>query len=156
MPGDQSKEYRGTRRRGGCQVDVRAVVNGRPASEWTPLVHQVRHSPTGFEWGYQGSGPSDLARSILHDHLGHAAPPPLYQRFKFDVVAKMNGSGWTMNSGYIQKALDAIKAERGWTCDRCLDSGTVEAEDGRRTRVVSCTCVVGQTIDRDGAETTTC
>lgn len=26
----------------------------------------VSHSPTGFEWGYSGSGPSDLALNILH------------------------------------------------------------------------------------------
>lgn len=32
-----------------------------------PLKHIVRHSPTGMEWGYMGSGPSDLALSILVD-----------------------------------------------------------------------------------------
>lgn len=34
------------------------------------LRHVVRHSPTGLEWGYGGSGPSDLARSILLEVLG--------------------------------------------------------------------------------------
>jgi Family of unknown function (DUF6166) len=29
------------------------------------LPHVARHSPTGFGWGYQGSGPADLARSLL-------------------------------------------------------------------------------------------
>src|SRR3990172_11008959 len=29
------------------------------------LPHRVRHSPDGFEYGYSGSGPSDLARSIV-------------------------------------------------------------------------------------------
>lgn len=31
------------------------------------LVHHVRHSPSGFEWGYGGSGPQELARCILID-----------------------------------------------------------------------------------------
>ena len=32
------------------------------------------HSPTGFEWGYCGSGPAQLALALLADHLGE--PPP--------------------------------------------------------------------------------
>lgn len=33
------------------------------------LTHHVKHSPTGFEWGYGGSGPAELARCILIDHF---------------------------------------------------------------------------------------
>jgi hypothetical protein len=36
------------------------------------LRHVVKHSPTGFSWGYDGSGPSDLARCILIDVLGES------------------------------------------------------------------------------------
>jgi hypothetical protein len=35
-----------------------------------PLRHVVKHSPSGFSWGYGGSGPADLALSILVDALG--------------------------------------------------------------------------------------
>jgi hypothetical protein len=41
-----------------------------------PLRHVVKHSPTGFEWGYEGSGPADLARCLLIDVLGPAALCP--------------------------------------------------------------------------------
>ena len=37
----------------------------------------VDHSPTGFEWGYLGSGPADLALNILEAVLrgdGHKGP----------------------------------------------------------------------------------
>lgn len=37
------------------------------------LRHVVRHSPTGMTWGYGGSGPADLARSLLIDALGDQA-----------------------------------------------------------------------------------
>lgn len=37
------------------------------------LTHHVKHSPTGISWGYCGSGPADLARSLLIDHLGDRA-----------------------------------------------------------------------------------
>jgi len=33
------------------------------------LTHHVRHSPTGFSWGYEGSGPAELARCLLIDVL---------------------------------------------------------------------------------------
>jgi len=42
-----------------------------------PLRHVIRHSPTGLEWGYGGSGPADLARSLLIDALGPAAACPV-------------------------------------------------------------------------------
>lgn len=29
----------------------------------------IHHSPDGFEWGYHGSGPADLALNILHAFL---------------------------------------------------------------------------------------
>jgi hypothetical protein len=37
-----------------------------------PLKHLVLHSPTGMEWGYLGSGPADLALSILADWFGES------------------------------------------------------------------------------------
>ena len=55
------------------------------------LSHIERHSPDGFQWGYGGSGPADLARSILYDLLGDFnIVDRLYQTFKFDFVAKAN------------------------------------------------------------------
>jgi hypothetical protein len=35
-----------------------------------PLRHIVVHSPTGLSWGYGGSGPTDLAISLLADYFG--------------------------------------------------------------------------------------
>lgn len=34
------------------------------------LKHCALHSPTGMETGYEGSGPADLAASILADYFG--------------------------------------------------------------------------------------
>lgn len=38
------------------------------------LPHPRLHSPTGLEWGYGGSGPSDCALSILADFYGETFP----------------------------------------------------------------------------------
>jgi len=75
-----------------------------------PLKHRVHHSPTGFEWGYGGSGPADLARSILWDYLGKEPAPALYQSFKEQFVARW-GDKWKMTGHAITLWMEA-KAEK--------------------------------------------
>ena len=48
------------------------VVADSAGAELGPLTHFFRHSPTGFGWGYGGSGPAELARCILLAVLGDA------------------------------------------------------------------------------------
>lgn len=64
-----SKIYKGKRADGGA-VSVIVVESGGGIIKTYSLPHIVLHSPTGFEWGYEGSGPADLALSILAEHLG--------------------------------------------------------------------------------------
>jgi hypothetical protein len=52
--------------RGGVTVEAHDVD---ALARW-PLPHYKRHSPAGFEWGYSGSGPADLARCLIIDALG--------------------------------------------------------------------------------------
>lgn len=56
-----------------------------------PLV--VRHSPTGPEWGYGGSGPADCARSVLLALTDPATADAHYQDFKADVIAALPEHG---------------------------------------------------------------
>lgn len=59
-----------------------------------PLPHLMRHSPDGFEYGYGGSGPSDLARSIVGDLLGEKDPKPaLYRPVMIEIISQLHGSG---------------------------------------------------------------
>lgn len=66
-----------------------------------PLPHVVRHSPTGFEWGYGGSGPADLAYSILADACAELPEETrdwlyfAYQEFKRQYVAGW-GRAWAI------------------------------------------------------------
>src|SRR5690606_35743395 len=79
---------------------VTVLVNG------APLRHIVRHSPTGMEWGYGGSGPSDLARSILADFAGIKVADMFYQEFKWDFIAKQPEKGFQISG---QEILDWLK-----------------------------------------------
>jgi hypothetical protein len=61
--------------RGWCEHDLHDLPWPRvvhayaiaPDGDRHPVVHHVRHSPTGFEFGYEGSGPAELARCLLID-----------------------------------------------------------------------------------------
>ena len=69
-----------------------------------PLRHYVRHSPTGFGWGYNGSGPADLARSLLWDALGAEPHPALYQQLKRDLVACWDSdSEWNVDRDALRE-----------------------------------------------------
>ena len=44
------------------------------------------HSPDGFNWGYGGSGPSQLALGILNHKYGKDIALKYYQQFKWDFI----------------------------------------------------------------------
>jgi hypothetical protein len=48
-------------------------TGAQPLTVIERLPHIVKHSPTGMGWGYSGSGPADLARSLLIHALGDDA-----------------------------------------------------------------------------------
>ena len=64
-------------------------VNGK---ELLPAESQkVRnHSPDGFSWGYNGSGPAQLALAILLVFLPKEQAVSIYQDFKREVVAVLD------------------------------------------------------------------
>ena len=59
------------------------------------LTHHVYHSLTGMEWGYLGSGPSDLSMSILWDVTGQEPDRTTYMLFKSEFVATW-GDVWAI------------------------------------------------------------
>ena len=76
-----------------------------------PRLDLWNHSPTGFEWGYGGSGPAQLALAILSHHLvdGERAVQ-LHQKFKWLVVSELPHSGWVLTSQEIDSAVKGIIA----------------------------------------------
>lgn len=98
-------------------VVLRRAAEGEP---FTNVPHTVIwHSPTGFEWGYGGSGPADLALNILNQFV----PPGVdldepekcfagecsrfaaanHQDFKFQFIASMPKEGGTIKAEVIKE-----------------------------------------------------
>lgn len=92
----------------------------------------VHHSPSGFEFGYGGSGPADLALNTVHffveqmDLSGADAPGPtvecfegevsrlawdLHQPFKKEIIAQVGEEGARVGAWKIRKWID--QAARG-------------------------------------------
>jgi len=79
------------------------------------LGHVKYHSPTGMEWGYSGSGPADLALSILCDVLNeHPITRDeicttdafrFHQEFKRDFIAGL-GQNWQINKDVVRKWIE--------------------------------------------------
>jgi hypothetical protein len=79
-----------------------------------PLRLDLRnHSPTGFDWGYDGSGPAQLALAILADYLqDDRATLTFYQDFKRSVIANLPPGDWQLSGRQIDEALAPLKADR--------------------------------------------
>jgi hypothetical protein len=84
------------------------VVFRADGTELTPHASlKVRnHSPTGFSWGYGGSGPSQLALAILLDYAPHckAKIERRYQDFKREFVSRW-GEAWELTRAELDKFL---------------------------------------------------
>jgi len=97
------KTYEG--RRQGYAVIV--TVDGRPLN---PRLDLYNHSPSGFEWGYGGSGPAQLALAILADHLADDEQAlNLYQRFKWAVIVGLPRRRWILTGLIIDQILQNIR-----------------------------------------------
>lgn len=95
------KTYTISRKENG-DVEAKVSVSAGGVRGTANLVHVKHHSNTGFEYGFAGSGPADLALSILADHLGERPTKReiyhgicscwrYHQKFKFQFIAPADG-----------------------------------------------------------------
>ena len=111
--GNHDVVYVGYRQRG------RAIVEKLPDQErLTPerSLELANHSPSGFEWGYGGSGPAQLALALLLDHTDDEAfALNHYQGVKNEVVSQLDCAGpdkcWRLTGSEIDATLYEIPGE---------------------------------------------
>lgn len=91
------------------QADVYVLEADRSIRD---LRHVVRHSLNGFEWGYGGSGPADLALSILCDLIPEHEAESLYQQFKWDVIARLPRAGAVISAADVLEWVERQRERR--------------------------------------------
>ena len=98
--------YVGARLPDRCHVTV-------DGAKLNPRHDLMNHSPDGFEWGYQGSGPAQLALAILAHHYGDdRAALTHYHAFKSEIVARFDRDAWSFTSDQIVNWLTGKPAVR--------------------------------------------
>ena len=86
---------------------------GRVNYQELPLrLDLANKSPTGFSWGYNGSGPAQLALALLADALGEKEALEIYQDFKRDFVAVLPAE-WYAPEEEIRDVANRLKSSLG-------------------------------------------
>jgi len=99
-----------------------AKANGEPLD---PRLDLANKSPTGFAWGYLGSGPAQLALAILADFADDETALRYYQGFKALVISGLERNReWTLDAEQIEFALRYL---------RTRDNETVLKNNGEKT-----------------------
>lgn len=115
MRGDKTHTYKGTWSQ---EKWYQVTIDDRPFDP-TPSQKIRNHSPTGFAWGYGGSGPAQLALAILLKETDKKTAQQLYQIFKDEVIAALPKEEWMLKSGVVhvwiedcQSRLRALQKEQ--------------------------------------------
>jgi Family of unknown function (DUF6166) len=89
------KIYRGRPTNDGCSVKV--------GNRRLPLRLDLRDdAASGFEWGYEGSGPAQLALAILADFLDDdPRAVRLHQAFMREIIGHLDAESWEMPEGTV-------------------------------------------------------
>ena len=119
-----------------CHVDI-VTSDGRRRP--LPLRLDLdNHSPTGFNWGYGGSGPAQLALALLADAFGDDDLAVFWhQEFKRKWVSALPDE-WASDEASIRKILLGIRAQcrekwlSKWEENRAHEMAEDERRDGKR------------------------
>lgn len=94
-------------------------------------LHVRNHSPDGFEWGYGGSGPAQLALALVYHATGdRRLAERMHQSFKFRVVGRMAGDMWILTQAEVLEAVGELIAEEQHPSAAELTQADRERGDG--------------------------
>ncbi len=96
--------------------DVFVVLrsNGKKVGRTTlkPRFDLRRHSPSGFAWGYGGSGPAQLALALIADAVDDETAVRYYHQLKFRLIARLPGDRpFELTTGDVYSAVREIELE---------------------------------------------
>jgi hypothetical protein len=104
-----STEYEGRRTVGG-----QARVTAPDGGELPPRNDLRDHSPSGFEWGYGGSGPLQLGLALLaHCLEDDELALEHYRDFTRMVVAGLPEHEWQLSAGEIRATIAYLRERPG-------------------------------------------
>lgn len=143
------KQYIAIRIHGHAHV---LVVDERACTYLDPEPSQavVNHSPDGFDWGYGGSGPAQLALAILLDLTdGEHLAESLHQEFKSRFIAGAPKEGFHLAEDEIRNWISTTRPspykdqeELIQSIGRMIDKASLRQCYERRDPDIQCFAVV--------------
>lgn len=105
-----------------CDYHV-SVCNGGTSVELNPRLNLRNHSPTGFSWGYNGSGPAQLALAMLAYATDDEQALKHYQRYKAECVSSFP-KDWQIPISVVRRWVRKQSSPYGsWCIDPDLCEG---------------------------------
>lgn len=105
------KLYQGMRVNGDAHV---IVIDDKRRYPLPPRNDVMNHSPDGFEWGYGGSGPAQLALALCVDALGGNEP------LSGACAATLNDPDWYCCGGPGTRCVCVLRGDHLWhLCANC-------------------------------------
>ena len=110
-PGE-SLVFVGVRSRGDARVWVQTKSSMFPLRLYTNVRN---HSPNGFEWGYGGSGPAQLALAMCLEVLagepdGERRALECYQDVKWRFVGRLEAETWELRGEEVREYIRTLEA----------------------------------------------
>ena len=97
-------------RRDKSRNSIVRVIEAGDSRELPLRLDLFNHSPSGFNWGYGGSGPAQLALAILADALkDDKTAVRLHQSFKFRYVGSFNDAWRLTEEDVLLGAVELAK-----------------------------------------------
>ena len=100
----------------GGRVEVVTDGVSRPLDPRNDLVN---HSPDGFQWGYHGSGPAQLALAMMAHSVGDRRALVQYHDFKSKVIASLSiDEGFTIDRDFVEsfsRSHERANSHMTWT-----------------------------------------
>lgn len=84
---------------------ISVTVDGEPLN---PRLDLRAYSEAGFEWGYVGSGPYQLALAILAHELGEKRALGNYRSFCEVTIARLKLDTWVLEGDQIELSLQGV------------------------------------------------
>lgn len=99
--------YKGTRPIGEAGGPCSVMVYENSGAKPLPPCNEIRnHSPDGFNWGYAGSGPAQLALAIMCHHTkDEGFAQRLYRAYMWDVISHISTDEWAITGPSVQRWL---------------------------------------------------
>ncbi|HEC66591.1 MAG TPA: hypothetical protein ENI23_15050 [bacterium] len=88
-------------------VTVEVGISGQLSIPLKLRLDLYNHSPDGFEWGYGGSGPTQLALALLADFMGDEYALANYHAFRDAFTSKIEQDKdyWHITDGELKGLL---------------------------------------------------